>query len=247
MSEHEPIYVLMSRVMEDIEAIPKNRRNEQQNFAFRGIDDVMSALHPALLKNGVFYTPRVVEDRYDSYTTGRGTLMRSAVIRVAYTFYGPAGDSVEVIGQGEAADSGDKATSKALAMALKYALLQTFCVPTEEGSRDDGDRTTPEPRVQLNPTVQQWLREGATPEGILEVATETARDLNVKEPGELTDIRPANYNADYLKTLKANVTSRFFASSEEPKPEPAPAPEAKPEEPAAKEEPKQPTLGEEKP
>ena len=29
-------------------------------------------------------------------------------------------------------DSGDKSTNKAMAVAHKYALLQTFCIPTEE-------------------------------------------------------------------------------------------------------------------
>lgn len=138
------IHVLMSRVMADVGAIGKNSRNTQQNFVFRGIDDVMNAVNGALCKHGVFYAPEVLNAEYFNYTTKNGTGMRSATLDVAYTFYGPAGDSVQTVFKGEASDSGDKATNKALAAALKYCLLHTFCIPTEEQARDDADRHSPE-------------------------------------------------------------------------------------------------------
>ena len=39
-------------------------------------------------------------------------------------------------------DSGDKASNKAMAIALKYAFFQVFCIPTEE--MKDPDAETPE-------------------------------------------------------------------------------------------------------
>jgi hypothetical protein len=41
---------------------------------------------------------------------------------------------------GEAMDSADKATNKAMSAAYKYACLQTFCIPTE--GDNDADATT---------------------------------------------------------------------------------------------------------
>lgn len=37
---------------------------------------------------------------------------------------------------GEAMDSGDKATNKAMSIAYKYAAFQAFCIPTEETAVD---------------------------------------------------------------------------------------------------------------
>lgn len=44
---------------------------------------------------------------------------------------------------GEAMDSADKATNKAMSAAYKYMAMQTFCIPTE--GDNDADATTPEP------------------------------------------------------------------------------------------------------
>ena len=43
---------------------------------------------------------------------------------------------------GEAMDSGDKATNKAMSAAYKYAAFQAFCIPTE--GDNDADKTTHE-------------------------------------------------------------------------------------------------------
>ena len=43
-------------------------------------------------------------------------------------------------------DSGDKATNKAMAIAMKYALFQVFCIPTDE--MKDPDAETPDEIVK---------------------------------------------------------------------------------------------------
>lgn len=150
MAEHESIYVLMSKVMADVGSIGKNRQNTQQGFAFRGIDDVMNALHDVLAKHGVFYLP-YAEERLDQ-TQERGanrTIWNRVLLKVRFCFYGPSGDSVDAVVWGESLDNADKASSKAHSMALKYALLEVFCIPTED--MDDGDAHTPEPQVSSRP------------------------------------------------------------------------------------------------
>lgn len=130
------IYELLSKVRESVGSIGKDGFNAHQSFSFRGIDAVMSAFNGPLSEHGVVYIPEVLDSTYTAYTTSSGTGMRNAVLKVKFTFYGPTGDSVAAIVQGEASDSGDKATSKALSMALKYALLHTFCVPTGDEDAD---------------------------------------------------------------------------------------------------------------
>lgn len=144
MSERPQIYELMSAVMADIGAVGKGDRNDQQNYSFRGVDRVMNAVHAAMTQHGVTVTPEVLGKEFSGYRTRNGAEMRVAVLTVRYTFWAPDGSSVQVVTVGEASDSADKATNKALSAAIKYALLHTFVVPTEDVVREDADRTTEE-------------------------------------------------------------------------------------------------------
>ena len=47
MAEKKNIYETINAVMADVGAIGKEKRNQQQGFMYRGIDDVMNALNPA--------------------------------------------------------------------------------------------------------------------------------------------------------------------------------------------------------
>lgn len=134
MTDQASIHVLMSRVMSEIGAIEKSQRNTHFNFNFRGIDDVMNALHGPLTKHGVFFVPQVQESEIV-----RGDKQWHASVTVRYEFFGPQGDSVTATVTAEGLDSSDKAATKAMSTALKYALLQVFCIPTEEQREIDPD------------------------------------------------------------------------------------------------------------
>lgn len=139
---YAPIHVLMSRVMADIGAVSKSDYNQHQKFNFRGIDSLQNACYGPMCKHGVFVVPEVIEAHYAAVKTSGGKDSQQATLRIRFTFYGPAGDSVSAITQGESMDSADKATNKAMAAAFKYALLQSFCIPTE--GQDDADHSAPE-------------------------------------------------------------------------------------------------------
>ena len=140
------IYQLIPDVMAEIGAIGKNRRNEQQKYAFRGIEDFYQAAHPAMVKHKIFCAPEVLErDVYRFEKTndqGRVTTWVHVSLKVKHHFYAPDGSSVPVTTCGEGLDNSDKATNKAMSVAMKYALIELFCVPTED--IEDADRTTPE-------------------------------------------------------------------------------------------------------
>lgn len=135
-----PIHVLMARVLADMPAIGKNQRNQQQGFNFRGIDDVLDALHPLLGRHGVFYVPDVIERVAEERPTRSGGVLYTVHLHVRFRFYGPAGDYVEASGWGEGTDSGDKATNKAMTGAQKYVLFQVFAISTNEQAQEDSDR-----------------------------------------------------------------------------------------------------------
>lgn len=132
-------------IVAEMPAIGKGQRNEQQGFLYRGHDDVMNALNPLLSHYGVFFTPKVLERITDQRATNRGGVMYEVNLHVEYTFYGARGDSFTADAWGEGTDSGDKSTNKAMTMALKNVLAQTFAVSTEEINRLDTDQHTDEP------------------------------------------------------------------------------------------------------
>lgn len=126
------IFESINKVMDEIGAIGKNTKNQQQGFMYRGIDAVMNALNPALVKHKVFVVPKVLEQTREERTNSKGTTLLYSLIKVEYTFYAEDGSSVSATVIGEGMDSGDKATNKAMSIAFKYACFQVFCIPTEE-------------------------------------------------------------------------------------------------------------------
>lgn len=143
MEEKGKIYSAIVGVMEDIKAVGKDQVNKQQNFKYRGIDDVMNALAPALTKNRVFVLPEILKQEREQHTTAKGSLLIYSICTIRFRFYTDDGSFVEAVTIGEGMDSGDKATNKAMAAAFKYACFQTFCIPTEEMRDPDAD--SPEP------------------------------------------------------------------------------------------------------
>ena len=139
MTDKAKIYAAMAAVMADMVSIGKDSTNQQQDFKYRSIDAVYNALNPLLAKHGIFTTPEVVEKTREERTNSKGTVLAFTCLRMKYTFWADDGSSVSCVVEGEGMDSGDKSSNKAMAMAHKYALLQTFCVPTEEQKDTDAE------------------------------------------------------------------------------------------------------------
>lgn len=136
------IYEAISNVMKDVGVIGKDSTNDFDHYKFRGIDAVMNALNPAMIKHRVFVTPTVLDVTREERAGKNGTQMMYTVLTVKYTFYTDDGTFIESVVVGEAMDRSDKSTNKAMSAAFKYACFQTFCIPTEEML--DADAESPE-------------------------------------------------------------------------------------------------------
>ena len=141
------IYKAIGEVMKDVGAVGKDSKNPQQGYRYRGIDAVMNALQPAMIKHGIFVVPSVMEEHREERQTSRGGLLIYSVLKIKYTFYAEDGTSIEAIVVGEGMDSGDKATNKALSVGFKYACFQVFCIPTEEMIDPEVDSPEPTPKM----------------------------------------------------------------------------------------------------
>lgn len=148
------IYSAICGVMEDIGVVGKNDTNKQQGFKYRGIDSVMNALNPAMIKHKIFSVPEVLEQTREERTTAKGATLIYSVCKMRYRFYATDGSSVDAVVVGEGMDSGDKATNKAMSVAFKYACFQTFCIPTED-LMDDPDADSHENTKKVDKGTSQ--------------------------------------------------------------------------------------------
>ena len=153
MNEQKPkIYEAVTAVMKKINAIGKDRKNQQQGFAYRGIDDVMNELHPILAECGMFIVPEVIKEERTERQTKTGAVLFYSRQTIRFTFFADDGSNIIATVIGEGMDSGDKASNKALSIGFKYACLQVFCIPTEDDK--DPDAVTPEPVEPSTPQVK---------------------------------------------------------------------------------------------
>jgi hypothetical protein len=127
----------LSAIMAEVGAVRKGDYNQGQRFNFRGIDAVVNAVSPALRRHGVVVTPDVQSFDYGTVEIGKNrTPMGHVRVIVKYTFTAGDGSSLTATVPGEAMDSGDKATAKAMSVAFRTALLQALALPTDEPDPD---------------------------------------------------------------------------------------------------------------
>lgn len=125
------------------EGISKDRRNQQQGYNFRGIDDVYNAVGKVIAENQLVIIPRVVKMDREERQTAKGGFLMYTVLTVEFDLVSAKdGSKALACTIGEAMDSGDKSANKAQSAALKYATMQIFMIPTE--GDNDADETTHE-------------------------------------------------------------------------------------------------------
>ena len=132
MEKPKLIYSKIPKIMGLIGAIGKDKKNSMQGYKFRGIDDVYNSLNKHLASECVFCTSEITERTREERKTKNGGTLFYTTLRMNFTFYAEDGSFVTSTTEGEAMDSSDKSTNKAMSVAYKYALMQIFCIPTEE-------------------------------------------------------------------------------------------------------------------
>jgi hypothetical protein len=147
MDEFKPtsphVYTAIAEVTAKLakSGISKDRKNTQQGYKFRGIDDVYNALSSVIAEAKLCLLPRVLGRMVTERETKSGGVLFYVVCDVDFDLVSAVDGSkhtVHVIG--EAMDSADKATNKAMSAAYKYMAMQVFCIPTE--GDNDADAST---------------------------------------------------------------------------------------------------------
>lgn len=172
MSDTQTVYQAINKVQADLASvgISKDRTNTQgSGYKFRGIDDVYNTLSRLLATHGLCILPRMISRTCDERTSKSGGALFYVTVEAEFDLVSASDGSKHTVRTfGEAMDSGDKATNKAMSAAYKYAAFQAFAIPTE--GDNDVDSQTHEvaakspvkaalASVQVSPEDEAYLKE----------------------------------------------------------------------------------------
>jgi DNA-binding transcriptional regulator of glucitol operon len=134
------VYAAVSAVTGELAAvgIAKDRKTTGGSvYAFRGIDDVYNALAGLLARHKLCIFPSIKSVRYEDKPTKNGGMMVVCYVEVNFKFVSAEDGSFEYVSTlGEAMDTSDKSSNKAMSAAMKYAALMAFCIPVQGGMVD---------------------------------------------------------------------------------------------------------------
>ncbi len=138
------------------EGLGKTRKNDQQGYKFRGIDDIYNVLSSHLAACRLCILPCVVDRTVTERPTLKGGVSTYVVLTFDFVLVSSEDGSKHTIRtMGEAMDTADKATNKAMSAAMKYACLLAFQIPTE--GDNDADAHHHEKTPATGPTLAKGL------------------------------------------------------------------------------------------
>lgn len=217
------VYQAISNVTAELarSGIGKTKRNAAQGFAYRGVDDVMQAMASALPRCGLTMTPRVVGRTERAAASKSGGTIYTVILDVEWDLVSVVDGSRCIVRvPGEAMDSGDKATTKALSASYKYACVLAFSIPLE--GIEDAEAHSPEGGAALAPlaVVPMTCAQAEFSEGIeaLGFRAEHAEAFVIAKgrphPAEMTS-EQRRAVLDYFSTDKGKIElGRFIVSKE---------------------------------
>ena len=188
--------------------VDKSRKNQQQGYAFRGIDEFYAALSPELVRANLLILPRGINREIVERRSKDDKALFYVTVTMEFDFVSAVDGSRHTVGPffGEAMDSADKATNKAMSAAYKYCVMQAFAVPVQGQSIDaEQDSHDVAPRA---PTIDELT-------DAQKIALQEMRDASLNGmdafkaawrglPDDMRDVlRPIEF--DSLKTAATRV------------------------------------------
>ena len=179
------VYEKIAAITADLSkiGISKDSKNSQQGYAFRGIDQVYGALSPLLAKHGLCILPRVTDRQVTERQNRNGGTLFYTTLTVEFDFVAAEdGSKHTIVTVGEAMDSGDKSSNKAMSAAYKYAAFMTFCVPTE--GDNDADASTHEVKPNQSRKILDAIAAANSIKaitGLYKMVTEDVRAAHLEE------------------------------------------------------------------
>lgn len=205
------------------QGIGKSRQNQEQQFKFRGIDDILNALAAPLVNANLIVFPHVEERKevvHEQQDGNRIKRFTRVALNIRFQFISSVdGSAIDARIQSEASDHSDKATNKAISFAMKYAYIAVFNIPVV--GAEDGDFESPGNETQrapsgngsaggTGPAQTQTASSATTPTGgggaagAPEPAAKKTRATRAKAPEQKDEAL-----IQFLSTLPAAVADRL--------------------------------------
>ena len=225
------IYGALCDIMNAVPYIGKDKTSDHGKFKFRGIDDVLNAVGPKMREHCVFVIPRMIDMTRNPTTSKTGGGLMNTVVKAEFTFVSGADGSTVTVGPvpGEAMDSGDKSTAKAMSVAYRTALIQLFAIPTGDPDPDhdvyerapsgaapanggNGHRRSPsedvDPWANSNPNLVKYYTDAIN-------ATGTDEALKVIWADIVADVKSGKLAEVDGNTLKFTMQHRIAAVAQD--------------------------------
>ena len=206
MKVYQAIAAVSAQLAKD--GIGKSRENKAQGFKFRGIDETLNALAPVLSSHGLVVLPRMLTRTVTEREARSGGVLFSVVVEAEFDFVAAEDGSKHTVRTfGEAMDSGDKATNKAMSIAYKYAAFLAFCIPIE-GMAADADETVHDVKPSKPKGYAAWV---ATLDGAAVRGKAALRDASLLGTREMVDYMK-KHDGDTLTALTDKANSAAHAA-----------------------------------
>lgn len=191
MAEIKNLYQRLLAITDEVGVIEKTGSGQGLNYNFMEQAVIVTKLRPLLIKHGVMIMPEVVNksietreyEGWDNYKKANvKKTQRQAEVSMRFTVVNaddPKENMVCEWDAGEAVDSSDKATNKAVTAANKSFLMKLFNLSDKEDSDQERPEIATKPVVTSVPTAK-----AAAP---AEPRKKTAEDIRTNVAG-ITDL-----------------------------------------------------------
>lgn len=191
------VYQAINAVQSELASIgisKSSRNNQGAGYNFRGIDAVYNVLSSIMAKHGLCIIPRMLSRSCEERTSKSGGALFYVTVEAEFDLVSAEDGSKHTARTfGEAMDSSDKATNKAMSAAYKYMAFQTFAIPTE--GDNDADSHTHEV-TKKKPVLDDNRLQGAIAKILAgEYTTEKLRDTFTLTAAQEQQVSEAIANA----------------------------------------------------
>ena len=202
------VYKAINAVQSELSTvgITKDRRNMQgSGYNFRGIDDVYNTIAPLLAKHGLCILPRVLARECVERVSQKGGALFYVTVEVEFDFVAAEDGSKHTVKTfGEAMDSGDKATNKAMSAAYKYAAFQAFSIPTEADNDADAHTHSVTAKIDITDFLSA-IQASANSDELAQVYQDAIKACGQDQAAQAKVIAAKKARIERAKKEKANV------------------------------------------
>ena len=167
----------MLRVYRAVGYVQKTGYNERQRYNYAGEEQMIEAIRPALVAEGIIHYPASIENIHVTETPrgdkDKGGISTHVVARFTFAFlHAPSGTSIKIQVLGEGTDSLDKAVYKAMTGALKYGLRQPLlmqCGNDPDEAHEEKNAKAAEQRLLSEAEHRLWAARKLDRAGLAEL------------------------------------------------------------------------------